>query len=132
MNQKFIIAFLLMFLLLCFLSGQASGNSSLKVEVSHERLTEFAQCLTKKGWAMYSSFTCSACRAQMDLFGQASTYLKLVECNPHAPDTQVQQCLEKKIRHTPTWLLEKNGTEIKRFKGYKKLKDLASLTGCDP
>lgn len=80
---------------------------------------------------MYSSFTCSACRAQIQLFGQAVDQLKIIECNPHAPDTQVQRCLDKKIRYTPTWLMEKNGSEVERFKGYKKLEDLASLTGCN-
>ena len=79
---------------------------------------------------MYSSFTCPACRAQQGLFGQASVHLKIIECNPHAPNTQVEQCLKKNIRYTPTWLMEKNGTEIKRFKGYKELADLASMTEC--
>ena len=131
MNQRIMIASLSMLLVLLFLSGQASGDSSRNHEVSREQLGEFAKCITKRGWAMYSSFTCPACRAQQKLFGQASVHLKIIECNPHAPDTQVEQCLKKNIQHTPTWVKTNNGTEIKRSKGYKKLEDLASMTECN-
>jgi len=131
MNHKIIIPSLLMFLALLFISSQASGNSSRDPGVSQERWVEFAQCITKKGWAMYSSFTCSACRAQRELFGKASVHLKTIECNPHAPHTQVEQCLKMNIRYTPTWVMEKNGTEIERSRGYKKLEALASMTGCN-
>lgn len=131
MNHKIIIPSLLMFLALLFISSQASGDTSRNPEVPQERLVEFAQCITKKNWTMYSSFTCSACRAQQKLFGGATVNLKIIECNPHAPHTQVEQCLKKDIRYTPTWVMEKNGTEIKRSKGYKKLEALASMTGCN-
>ena len=130
MNYQTLLLAWLVFLVICFSSGQVFGGSLRNHEASRDRLVEFAQCMTEKGWVMYSSFTCSACRAQVELFGQATDHLKIIECNPHAPDTQVQQCLEKKIRYTPTWLMEKNGTEIKRFKGFKKLEDLAFMTGC--
>jgi hypothetical protein len=131
MKKPILIFVGLMFVLLCLLSSQALGDTSGKEKISRDQLVEFARCLTEKGWVMYSSFTCSACRAQIELFDRAADQLKIIECNPHAPDTQVQRCLEKKIRYTPTWLMEKNGSEVERFKGYKKLEDLASLTGCD-
>ena len=119
-----------MLLAFLFTSGQASGNSSRSQEASQERLVEFAECITKRGWVMYSSFTCPSCRAQQELFGQATNHLKIIECNPHAPHTQVEQCLKKNIRYTPTWVLTQKGKEIKRSKGYKELEDLASMTGC--
>lgn len=127
-SSTFIWSLLVM---LCFSSSQALGDSSGKEKISRDPVLGLAQCLTQKGWSMYSSFTCSACRAQVELFGQAADQLKIIECNPHAPGTEVQQCLDRKIRYTPTWVMEKDGTEIKRLKGYKKLEDLASLTGCD-
>ena len=120
-----------MLLALIFISSEASGNTSRSPKVSQKRLGEFANCITNNGWAMYSSFTCSACRAQRELFGQTAVHLKIIECNPHAPHTQVEQCLKNNIRHTPTWVMEKNGIEINRSKGYKKLKDLASMTECN-
>jgi hypothetical protein len=131
MNHKIIIPSWLIFLSLLFVSGQASGNASRNSKVSQEQLAEFAKCITRRGWAMYSSFTCSACRAQQKLFGQTAVHLKIIECNPHAPHTQVEQCLKKNIRHTPTWVMEKNGTEIKRMKGYQELGDLASMSECN-
>jgi len=130
MNRKIIIPSSLMLLTLLFTSGQASGNSLRNPEVSQEQLVEFAKCMTKRGWIMYSSYTCPACRAQQELFDQASVHLKIIECNPHAPHTQVEQCLKKNIRYTPTWMMTKNGTEIKRTKGYQELGELASMTGC--
>jgi hypothetical protein len=130
MTNSVFILMLLMSILQCSTSSQAMGESSGNDKASRDQLVEFSRCLTESGWIMYSSITCSACRAQRDLFGPAADYLKIVECNPHAPDNQAQQCLKMKIRYTPTWLLEKNGTEIKRIKGYKKLEDLAALTGC--
>jgi len=119
-----------MFLIFCLSPSQVFGDSLRNHVDSSGRLAGLAKCITEKGWVMYSSFTCSACRAQIKLFGPAADYLKIIECNPHDPDTQAQLCLKKGIRYTPTWLLDKNGTEIKRVKGYKKLNDLAVLTGC--
>lgn len=130
MNRKVIIPSSLMFLALLFISGQAFGDSSQEHEVHRERLAEFAKCITKRGWVMYSSFTCPACRAQQKLFGEASAHLKIVECNPHSPHTQVEQCLRNNIRYTPTWVMIEKGTEVKRKKGYQELGDLASITGC--
>ena len=130
MNHKIMIPSSLMLLALLFTSGQASGNSSRNNEVSQERSVEFAKCITKKGWSMYSSFTCLACRAQQELFGPAAVHLKIIECNPHAPRTQVEQCLKKNIQYTPTWVMTQKDKEVKRTKGYQKLQDLASMTGC--
>ena len=95
-----------------------------------EALEELATCLAEKGWAMYGSFTCSACRAQRKAFGKAFRHIKEVECNPHAPNTQVDLCLKKKIKKTPTWIQEKDGKEIQRIEGYQLLEDLAPLSGC--
>lgn len=89
-----------------------------------------AQCLAENGWVMYSSSTCSACLAQRKAFGDAFAYVTEIECNPHAPNTQVELCLEKQIRKTPTWILEKNGDEIRRVESYQLLEDLASLSDC--
>jgi hypothetical protein len=80
---------------------------------------------------MYSSFTCSACRAQRKAFGKAFAHIKEIECNPHAPNTQVDLCLEKKIKKTPTWILEKNEKETKRIEGYQLLENLAPKSGCE-
>jgi hypothetical protein len=92
---------------------------------------QLANCLTEKGWVLYSSFTCSACRAQRKAFGKAFKDIKMVECNPNAPDNQVDLCLKKKIKKTPTWILEENGGEIKRLESYQLLEDLAASAECE-
>jgi hypothetical protein len=130
MNHKIKIFSFLAFLMWVFMFNVALGGFQKNAQVSQNQLVEFTKCMTNKGWAMYSSVTCPACRAQLELFGPAFVHLKIIECNPHAPDTQVELCLKKKIRYTPTWLLEKSGTEVKRFRSYKELQDLAVMTEC--
>jgi len=130
MTPKIIISFGLAFIMLIITACQSLGNPSQSREIPPEQLEEFAKCVTEKGWVMYSSFTCPACRTQLSLFGKAHVHLKIIECNPHAPNTQVELCLKQKIRYTPTWVGEGNGTQVKRLKGYKELEDLASITGC--
>ncbi len=100
-------------------------DSSLKTKI------ELAKCLTQKGWIMYGSYTCSACLAQKKLFGEAFEHIKEIECNPHAPNTEVEQCIEKKIRTTPTWILEKEGQEIISIPEYQLLEDLAMHSDCE-
>jgi hypothetical protein len=107
------------------------GDDSRYDNPTQETLTELANCLTEKGWVMYGSFTCSACRAERKAFGKAFEVIKEIECNPNAPNNQVELCLEKRIKKIPTWILEKNGEETSRLEGYQFLEDLALSTGCE-
>lgn len=109
----------------------ASGGESYSQEPTQEQLAALAHCLTDKGFVMYGSITCSACAAQRKAFGQAFAHIREIECNPHAPNSQVQLCLKRKIRKTPTWIAEKDGKEVKRTEGYQLLEDLASFAGCN-
>jgi hypothetical protein len=90
-----------------------------------------ARCLSERGWVMYGSVTCSACRAQRKAFGEAFELIEEVECNPHAPGTQVNRCLERGIRRTPTWIQEARGEELQRLEDYQLLEALAATAGCD-
>ncbi len=108
-----------------------SGGKTRTEEPTQEAVAALARCLTKQGFVMYGSVTCSACRAQRKAFGAAFAYIKEIECNPHVPDTQVERCLEKKIKTTPTWIAEKDGEELRRLEGYRLLADLASAAGCE-
>jgi hypothetical protein len=107
-----------------------SGGDSRTGAPTQEALAALARCLTEQGFVMYGSITCSACRAQRKAFGPAFAYIEEIECNPHAANTQVERCLERKIQTTPTWIAEKNGKEIRRLEGYQLLEDLASFAGC--
>lgn len=132
--MKAIITPLIALLFIVLLSGcqQEANNKDIasKFEGQPTQKELLARCLADKGFVMYGSITCSACRAQRKLFGKAFEYIKEVECNPNAPDNQTDRCLEKGIRKTPTWILEKNGKEIKRLESYQLLEDLESFAGC--
>ena len=128
-------ALLLAALLCClFVSGCGKGDGAdggaRATEPTPEALAELARCLSAKGVVMYGSITCSACRAQRKAFGPAFSHVKEIECNPNAPNTQVERCMKKKIQKTPTWIMEKGGDEMKRIEGYQLLDDLASFAGC--
>jgi hypothetical protein len=100
-------------------------------DTTPEDLATLAHCLTSDGWVLYSSFTCPACRVQRRLFGDAFGYIQTVECNPNAENAQSERCLEKKIRKTPTWIREQEGTELGRLVGYQSLDALASQSSCE-
>jgi hypothetical protein len=102
-DKKTILGFICIFFSsMWVLGGNAHADGSRFENPDEAALVELATCLTDKGWAMYSSITCSACRAQRKAFGKAFSRIKVVECNPHAPNTQVELCLERKIKKTPT------------------------------
>ncbi len=127
-----IIIFILCTLLFAGCSGQESDEAKITQEPSANAKIELAKCLTQKGWAMYGSYTCSACIAQKKTFGEeAFAHIKEVECNPHAPNTNVELCIEKKIRETPTWILENDSLEVMRIAEYQLLEDLAMHSGCE-
>ncbi len=125
------------FLVILLSSGQHYGNAEESVskflEPSQSQYSKelLARCLTDKGFVVYESITCSACRAQRKLFGNAFEFITVIECNPIVPEHQTDRCLEKEIWKTPTWIMEQDGKEIKRLEGYQLLKDLDTFSGCN-
>lgn len=86
-----------------------------------------AKCLTDSGAQFFGAYTCSHCIKQKKLFGSsADDFLPYVECNPQAPNSNAQLCVEKNIESLPTWIL-KDGT---RLTGYQALETLQQQTGC--
>ncbi len=92
---------------------------------------EFAKCLTEKGINIYSSFRCSHCTQQKELFGDSYQYLNHIECHPQGPEAQTELCLQKNITGTPTWIMEPDGLEIKREAGYMTIEELKEFSGCE-
>ncbi len=113
------LVYIRILLLLLFTGQNAWANEQL------------ARCMAEQGWVLYGSITCSACRAQRKAFGEAFAHITEIECNPHIAGNQVERCLDRKIRRTPTWIMEKDGVESGRIESYQLLEDLARLTGCD-
>lgn len=120
-------------LLACAVGCDRDGSErDVSGALSPEARSALARCLTENGWVMYSSITCSACRTQREAFGNASALIREIECNPHAQNTEVERCLARGIRKTPTWVQERDGSEVGRIEGYHVLEDLAAATGCAP
>jgi len=111
------------------LPSPSQSNGSTQTE-----LDSFAQCLTEKGVKMYGSYTCSACLAQIKMFGGHDGSFKnvdYVECHPRGPNPQTDLCLRRNIKSTPTWILEQNNEETKRLVGLQTFESLAEFSGCE-
>lgn len=96
-------------------------------------LDAFAQCLADKGVKMYGSYICSACLAQIKMFGGhegSFRYVDYIECHPRGPNPQTNLCLQRDIKATPTWILEKDNIEIKRLGSLQSFESLAEFSGC--
>ena len=88
-------------------------------------------CLTQKGVTMYSSYKCGDCARVKNMLGDSFQYLNYVECHPQGENSQFAICQEKGIEHTPTWVLEQNGQEVKRQEGFLTMAELEAFAGCD-
>ena len=91
---------------------------------------QLAQCLTDNGVTMYGSFRCGVCAKTKALFGNSFQYINEVECHPQGPNAQTELCLAKNISGTPTWIIERNGEEIKRYTGFLSPAEVAVFGGC--
>ncbi|MBS3053110.1 MAG: hypothetical protein J4469_01280 [Candidatus Aenigmarchaeota archaeon] len=112
------------------ISGCASPQEQ---KISTAALDSFAQCITENGVKMYGSYICSACLAQIKMFGGhggSFRYIDYIECHPRGINPQTELCLKRDINKTPTWILEKEGTEIKRLEGLQTFETLSEFSGC--
>ncbi|MBS3113391.1 vitamin K epoxide reductase family protein [Candidatus Woesearchaeota archaeon] len=103
-------------------------NLPEKEQINYDNLTK---CVTVNGVSMYSSFTCAVCKKQREYLGNSFQYINEIECHPRGENPQTALCLEKSITGTPTWILEKNNVETKRFVGFMTAKSLAEFAGCE-
>lgn len=87
--------------------------------------SKFVESLNNAGIVYYKSFKCSNCKRQEMLFGPAYKKLNSVECHPDGPNAKAELCLAKKISKTPTFLIEKDGKEVKRLEGLQQLETIA-------
>lgn len=129
MKQEIFVVTL--FSIIIFLIGCTSQIQEQKT--SAVNLNSFAKCLTEKGVKMYGSYICSACLAQIKMFGGhdgSFKFIDYIECHPKGPNPQTDLCLKRDIKKTPTWILERDGIEIKRLEGYQIVDALSEFSGC--
>jgi len=102
-------------------------NVLMYEDTAHE---DFAQCLTDEGVTLYSSEFCSVCKRQKDLFGESYRNLNVIECSPQGENAQPELCQDKKIKATPTWMVEKDGEVVKKQIGFMTVEELRAFSGC--
>lgn len=107
-----------------------SGEEPPERRGESDALSALARCLTERGAVYYGAAGCSSCRAQKRAFGAAFAAVTEVECHPHVAGSQAERCVDRSIRVTPTWLIERDGRELQRLEGAQRPADLAAFSGC--
>lgn len=80
---------------------------------------ELARCIGENS-VVYSQIGCHACETQKQLFGENYQYVNDYICN-----TNWDYCLQKGIKATPTWEINRQMIE-----GIQTIEKLKELTGC--
>jgi len=119
MKKILIAAMLALLILLAACQGSNPG-----------KYDSLAKCMTEKGVVEYGAFWCSNCAKVKRDFGKSFQYINYIECDPRGENAQAQLCLEKDVKKTPTWTIEKDGVEVKRLVGYLNPKELSEFSGC--
>jgi len=79
-----------------------------------------ANCLREAGAKFYGSETCGHCKAQKDLFKEASLDRIYIGCS--TPTGFSQECQEAGIEAVPTWIISGQ-----KYVGEKSLEELKNL-----
>jgi len=96
------------------------GLISEKVS-DQDKVVGLAECLTEKGAIMYGASTCSHCKNQKALFGDAFQYVTYIECDTTGKDA----CDKAGIQGYPTWIIGGQN-----YEGEITLENLAKASGC--
>jgi len=119
---------LIVLLILPSVVNSSHLNDQRELIVTSESTREsikLAKYLNDNGVVKYSAYWCPNCLHQSELFGkQAYRKLNVVECARDGINSQIQLCIDNKIKGFPTW--EING---KLILGVLTLKELSKLTG---
>jgi len=86
----------------------------------------FAKCIADSGTKFYGAFWCPHCHNQKNMFGDAAQYLPYIECSLPDESGQTQVCIDKGIKHYPTWIFA-DGSQLT---GEVQLSTLSDKTGC--
>jgi len=80
---------------------------------------ELAKCIGEKS-TLYIQLGCHACETQENMFGDNYKYLNTVDCFE-----EYEECLEKEIEATPTWIIDGE-----KFRGVQTINTLKEATDC--
>jgi glutaredoxin len=106
--------------------ASAADPSTTIAQTTNQQLSVkgLATQLKKIGAKMYGAYWCPHCTDQKEMFGQASSQINYIECDPRGQNPQPNLCQKAGIQGYPTW--EING---KLYPGVQPLQNLARLSG---
>jgi len=99
----------------------------LQQNQNHDSL---AQCLTAKEVTLYCSSHSPLCAKTRSMLGSSFQFIRVVDCYSNVENSSVELCSSKKIIKTPTWIMEKNGTEVKRAEDFWSIEELGLFADC--
>lgn len=108
-----------------FFVFRVSAKNQKNQDLSGDKITRLAQCLTQKDAKMYGAVWCGHCQNQKKAFGQAWSYVTYIECS-NEDGTQKETCQKAGIQGYPTWEFGDGS----RVSGEISLEDLAKKVGC--
>lgn len=82
-----------------------------------------AQHLNQRGAKLYSTFWCTYCQRQQELFADAANQLKVIECDINGKNAQPALCSQAKIISYPTWEIDGQF-----YRGMHSLEELAEIS----
>ncbi|MGI0486860.1 hypothetical protein ACN4EK_15575 [Pantanalinema rosaneae CENA516] len=82
-----------------------------------------AQHLQQSGAKLYSTFWCTYCQRQQELFADAASRLQVIECDPGGENAQPALCRQAKIISYPTWEIDGQF-----YRGMRSLEELAEIS----
>lgn len=97
-------------------------NLHLGAEFPREQLD---RCLYEKRATMFGAPTCGFCQQQKRVLGESFDMVRFLDC---AKDKSL--CETRNVDQYPTWVLERDGTELKRYAGVLSLEKLSEFYEC--
>lgn len=68
--------------------------------------TALARHLQRTGATLYGTYWCDDCKRQLERFGAAASYLRVVECDPKGDNPQPDLCARASVETYPTWEID--------------------------
>ncbi len=110
-------------------NNASDENSDPTFESDGDKGLQILLCLEDTGAKMYGAYNCGHCANQKKSLGERAEQefgRVYIECHPNAENTQMWDCLEKKIEVYPTWIFG-DGTNVR---GFTEPAELQRLSGC--
>jgi large repetitive protein len=110
--------------MICLLSVAAA--LTLASPAGARSLAMFGMCLAREGTIFYGASWCPQCRAQQEILGGASRYVRYVECSVDGGRDTTEECRDADVSKYPTWVFPDGSRQTGRV----SIETLAARSGC--